>query len=68
LTTPSEEDKEMAGSASTGDRRLTPDSSWRPLYRAGAAVAGLGIASEALPLLLGSAYAVFRLLLFGWLI
>src|SRR5215210_7365191 len=33
----------MAGSASSVDRGLAPDSSWRPLYRAGAAAAGLAV-------------------------
>jgi hypothetical protein len=43
LITSSEEGKQMAGSASSVDWRLTPDSSWRPLYRAGAAAAGLAV-------------------------
>jgi hypothetical protein len=43
LITSSEEGKDMAGSASSVDRGLAPDSSWRPLYRAGAAAAGLAV-------------------------
>jgi hypothetical protein len=33
----------MAGSSRSVDRGLTPDASWRPLYRAGAVAAGLAV-------------------------
>jgi hypothetical protein len=43
LTTPIEEAKEMASSSSNLDWGLAPESSWRPLYRAGAVAAGLAV-------------------------